>query len=209
MCFASVLWEMHALAAAIQTPVSDHDDDLHEETAKADILEDINTLVSQIHTSLRLQNLLTRTTSTQQCVDVLPQEDLDHNTHAELDVSENLSVCTPESDSADEHGVVRFDSDESVVGFKSDTEESDIQDRERQHAVSELLIRSDQNHVKRIRALYYECRWKNQEWPHTDVLSIQGLANVLRHYIEPEDIPTPARCLAQCRSMHCYRNLNA
>ena len=69
---------MHALATAIESPVSNDDDD---------ILNDINLLVSQIHTSLRLQN------------------------------------------SADEHAVAQLDNDEPVVGFVSDTEESDIEDR--------------------------------------------------------------------------------
>ncbi len=134
---------MYDLAAAIETPVPDDDDDLVEETTDANILDDINILVSQIHTSLRLHNALTQTTSAQECVHVVPEEGIDHNTNAESDVSGSFSVYTPESDSADEDGVVQFDSDESVVGFKSDTDESVIEARQRQDIVSELVIRSD------------------------------------------------------------------
>ena len=134
----------------------------------------------------------------------------------ESDVSGSSLIYAPDSDSADEDGVVQFDSDESVVDSKSNTDESDIQDRERHYLISEWLIRNDENHMKRIRTLYYECRWKNQEWPHTDVLSIQGLASVLRHYIEPEEsvplaegvrvlaIPTPAG-LGNTAPKHAYR----
>ena len=46
----------------------------------------------------------------------------------ESDVSGSSLIYAP-SDSVDEDGVVQFESDESVVRFKSNTDESDIQDR--------------------------------------------------------------------------------
>ena len=48
-------------SGAIKIPVpDDDDDDLDEENTNADILEDINRILSDIHSSLRVQNLVTQ-----------------------------------------------------------------------------------------------------------------------------------------------------
>jgi len=205
-----VVQEMHTLATASKTLMSDDDHDLDQgKTSNANILKDINTLVSDIHMSLRLQNLSAQPTSTQY---VLPGESLEHNIHSQAAVSQNYSVHSPESDSVHEHGVVHFD----IADFKSHMDYSDIQDSERQSLISEWLIRSDEIQMKIIRTLYYQCRWKNENWPHTDILSEKTLASILRHFIEPEEkvpiaeeirvlaIPTPSG-LGNTAPKHAYR----
>ena len=62
------------LATVIQTPVPDDDDDLVREAVASACLADINRLVSQQHTSLRLQNDSAEATSAQERVHMSEEE---------------------------------------------------------------------------------------------------------------------------------------